>query len=216
MRSLLVASVLLGCHHGGAPVAPPPLRIDHVILGVADLATGIPALEALTGATLVQGGVHPDGTANALLSLGPTTYLELLALGEGKVAPLAPVAYALAADDVARVQAMIAHTHLELGAPVAGGRVLPDGTTLHWSTLELVAPELGDLAPFFIHWDDPAQHPARTSPGGCALVAVDVTSPAATRLAALALPPELHLHVGPDALAITLRCGARTLHFPPA
>jgi len=50
-----------------------PLRVDHVILGVVELDAGIRDPEELAGVTLVRGGVHPDGTANALLSLGPTT-----------------------------------------------------------------------------------------------------------------------------------------------
>src|SRR5260370_35424682 len=54
--------------------------VDHVIVGVADLEAGIGRLARLTGVTPVRGGRHPGrGTQNALLSLGPHTYLEIMA-----------------------------------------------------------------------------------------------------------------------------------------
>jgi len=55
-------------------------RVDHVIVSIDSLERGMAMLEQRTGVAPMMGAVHPGrGTRNALLSLGPTTYLELLA-----------------------------------------------------------------------------------------------------------------------------------------
>ena len=54
---------------------------DHLVVGSATLAEGIDHLKRLTGAVAVAGGQHATmGTHNALMKLGPTVYLEVLAI----------------------------------------------------------------------------------------------------------------------------------------
>jgi hypothetical protein len=60
--------------------------IDHLVIGAADLDTARRQMEELIGVPFSPGGKHDRmGTHNCLLSLGPTCYLEVIA-----VDPLAP------------------------------------------------------------------------------------------------------------------------------
>jgi hypothetical protein len=55
-------------------------RVDQLVYGAQDLEGAIDHLEAVLGVRAVYGGQHPgQGTHNALLSLGPAVYLEILA-----------------------------------------------------------------------------------------------------------------------------------------
>jgi Glyoxalase-like domain len=55
--------------------------LDHIVVGTSDLSRGKLWLEKFLGVTLSDVGTHTRmGTHNRLLSLGPSTYLELIAI----------------------------------------------------------------------------------------------------------------------------------------
>jgi hypothetical protein len=173
-----------------------PMRIDHVVLGIADLDRGIAELQRRTGVRAVPGGSHPGrGTHNALMSLGPGVYLEIIAPDPAQKTPpqgfdmlaslekLTPVGWAVATDDAPALRADLAELGLNLGKLRPGERSLPGGGKLTWVSFGLS--EAPELAPFFITWGQGVRHPSATSPGGCKLKALALASPDATRLAAI-------------------------------
>lgn len=217
-----------------APLVPPvsvvdtPVRIDHIVLGVADLDRGIAEMQRRTGVRAVPGGSHPGrGTHNALMSLGPGIYLEIIAPDPAQNTPpqgfdmlaslekLTPIGWAVATDDAPALRSDLADTGLKPGALRPGSRALPGGSMLSWVSFGLAdAPE---LAPFFIAWGQGARHPSTTSPGGCRLGSLSLASPDAARLTAivdrlgLAVPVSKAHH---DSESLTLICKGGVVRVP--
>jgi hypothetical protein len=168
--------------------------LDHVILGVSDLAHGIREFEAMTGVAPRFGGRHPGrDTQNALASLGPGRYLEILAPADPKTGSNDPrvnyldltlSAWALQTRGIDDVVVRSRTAGVEISDSTPGSRETPEGTLLRWKT---AAPSgLGlELAPFFIEWSLDTVHPSASSPSGCRLVAFELEHPDPGRLQAL-------------------------------
>lgn len=192
--TVLIASLslLFGLFTGPASAQMPAVQdsarsivqIDHIIVVTSNINDGMNQFEALTGIRPVLGGNHPGrGTQNALVALGPHQYLEILAPQAGvevterfDVANLTPNGWAISTPDIAATVGLLRSNGYETSTPAAGSRMLPDDTTLRWTTMGIMNPGIAG-APFFIQWDVSSAHPATTSPGGCELRALRVTSP---------------------------------------
>jgi len=172
----------------------PDATIDHVIVGIANLDEGIRLFTELTGVAPERGGEHPGrGTQNALISLGPRTYLELIAPVAGpppgmeflsEMKRLTPIGWAVGAKDLDATKSRLEAAGFHVSAPRDGSRVRPDGQTLRWRTAALEDVP-GDLTPFLIEWSAQTPHPATTSPSGCTLQAMTVSGPKIESLAKL-------------------------------
>jgi len=157
--------------------------LDHIIRGAPSLEAEIDRLERLTGVRAALGGQHPgEGTRNALLRLGPASYLEIMAPDPPQPAAARPrwlgldtlteprlITWAARATELERRSREALAEGIRLGEVRAGRRETRDGRVLSW---RLTYPDvsLGDgLVPFLIDWGE-SPHPALTAPAGIELV----------------------------------------------
>jgi catechol 2,3-dioxygenase-like lactoylglutathione lyase family enzyme len=170
-----------------------PARLDHILLGVNDLDRGVTFVESRLGVRPAFGGVHPGrGTRNALLSLGPLHYLEVIApdpnqpdaedtRGLKKLAEPRIVGWAAHPGNLDSFAARIHRQGIAASGPEPGSRQRPDGRTLNWKTLTL-ADDRGGLLPFFIEWGAGTPHPSSDAPAGARLSRFELASPKAEEL----------------------------------
>lgn len=199
--------------------------VDHVILGINDLERGVREFESKTGVAPKRGGEHPGrGTQNALVSLGDGRYLEILAPAATQQ-PAAPreaavshanltlVGWALHTATIDSLVGQVRSAGIEVEGPVPGSRRAPDGALLAWQSASV--DELG-VTPFFIEWSKDTPHPSTTSPSGCTLAGMAVTSPSAERLQLLFKAVSYASTVSPgdqSQMTITLDCPRGRIEF---
>ena len=164
------------------------MRIDHLIYAAPDLTTAVADVEDRFGVRAQAGGKHDGlGTHNALLALGPLTYLEIIAPDPEQPRPVRPVPFgvdrvtsgglvgwALACDDIDGTVAKARSHGYDPGDVIDGQRVRPAGTVLRWRATS--NPPADTVVPFLICWGD-TEHPARTAPSGLILASVQVEHP---------------------------------------
>ena len=167
------------------------MRIDHLVWYAADLAAGE---KHFTGwdAAPAFGGAHPgQGTRNSVLSLGDSTYVEILARDpaqtggtlDREIAALKGQGlyhWAVGGIDLGELAARARQAGVDASAVVSGGRHLPDGNWLSWSLVGIRRHGFGALVPFFI--DFRGNHPAATAPRGGSFKGIELFSPRAQQL----------------------------------
>ena len=164
------------------------MLIDHLVYAAPDLSAAVADVEERFGVRAQAGGRHIGlGTCNALLALGPQTYLEIIAPDPEQPEPSMPrpfgvdgvrhaglVGWALAYDDIDAAVAGARNDGYDPGDAVEAQRAAPTGTVLRWRlTLNALA---GGLVPFLISWGD-TEHPAKSAPQGLTLEAFHVEHP---------------------------------------
>lgn len=169
------------------------MQIDHLVWYNANLAWGRQFFAERMDCAPAYGGEHPDeGTANAVLSLGASTYLEILGRdpGQGEASLDKEVRglsgsglyhWAVSGLDLNVLVERAAKAGLTGGELVPGGRVKPDGKWLGWACFGLRNHGFGSLVPFFIDWAE-SEHPALSAPAGGSLADFEVHTPDADRL----------------------------------
>jgi hypothetical protein len=169
-------------------------QLDHLVITAPSLAAGVDYVRDLLGVAPQPGGRHPRmGTHNALLKLGESAYLEVIAVDPEAPAPDLPRWFRLdrtpspapgLAAWVARTDAIEAAAAL---SPVFG-RVEPmTRGALGWRITLTGHGELpfDGIAPLLIQWD-PGPHPASLlADSGCALVGLEGFHPQAAAVAEL-------------------------------
>ena len=201
-------------------------HVDHIMLGAANLDAGVRELESLIGIRAVYGGEHPHlGTHNAIVSLGPQTYIEVIAPRAGaklsddlaelpKLEHITPIGWAVGTDDVRALKARLAKSEIRTTQPRPGTRKTPSGDVLRWELVDIEPPL--DNAPFFIQWAERSKHPAKSAPGGCSLANIEFEDPNVAELTRIEKALGFD-YVVRDAktpsMSVTLNCGGKSVQI---
>ena len=197
-------------------------RVDHLVVAAPDLEAAVADFERRLGVRATPGGRHPGrGTHNALIALGPRTYLELIGPDPRQPLPDTPRWFGIDDLETPRLVTWAANgTRLEelasaaerhgvrLGAVSAGSRQRADGALLHWRFTHPAAMPVDGIVPFFIDWGE-SPHPAGTAAPGSTLVDLKAEHPdaAEARRALTALGLDLAVRPGPrPALIAIVEC----------
>jgi hypothetical protein len=157
-------------------------RVDHLVYAAPDLEAAVTALAATFGVRASAGGQHPGfGTRNALLQLGPRSYLEIVAPDPQQPEPATPrwfgidtlteprlVTWAAHGEALVTLRELSMRAGVPLGDVRRGQRVRADGVPLSWELTSPFAMLADGLVPFFIDWGN-SPHPAQTAAAGLTL-----------------------------------------------
>ncbi len=140
--------------------------LDHLVYVVADLEAAVAHFASL-GLPFSPGGRHvTHGTHNALLRLGPRSYLEVLAVDPGTHIP-PPRWMGIDLGTLPRLSRWAVHAGATSFAEhdwQTGTRELPDGRQLRWQLTDPGKALATVVRPFLIDWSDSPTHPADTLP----------------------------------------------------
>jgi hypothetical protein len=157
--------------------------VDHLVYATPDLRLGIETIEKLLGVRATSGGQHPGrGTRNALVSLGPGVYLEIIGPDPQQPAPGLPrpfgiddlkaprlVTWAAKGQNLEPFAKQAARDGVKLGQVIDGSRRRTDGVMLSWRYTDPRTVVSGGVVPFFIDWGQ-TPHPSSTAASGASLI----------------------------------------------
>ncbi|MGW5685967.1 VOC family protein [Nonomuraea sp. NPDC003754] len=188
------------------------MSLDHLVYAVPDLAKGVAEFTERTGIAPVKGGSHPGGTANYLVGLGPTAYLEIIgpdpevpgarprAFGLETLTEARLAAWAIRADDIDRTVALARERGYDPGEVQPLSRRTPDGTLLEWRLTRFDSPAAVRPVPFLIDWGT-TRHPAASGLPQLTLLSFTAVTPdvAALRAELEAVGAAVEVEEGPAA-----------------
>lgn len=199
-------------------------RVDHLVYATPDLDRGVDEIEKLIGVRATAGGRHPQwGTRNALLALGPTTYLEILGPDPEQPPPKEPrplgldqlkesrlVAWFVSSRDLEQVRREAVRNGVPLGEVKSGSRRRTDGVQLSWQFTDPLTPVADGIVPLFIDWGD-SPHPAHSATKGATLVRLRAEHPNANEVREMLrhLGVDLPVERGPSPALIAIIEGPR-------
>jgi hypothetical protein len=139
---------------------------------------------------VLPGGRHPAwGTHNAIVPLGPTMYLEIIAPDPSAPPPAGPrplgldtlaaprlATWVAAGTDLEHLARSARARGIDLGDAMERGRERPDGVTLRWTMTDPMADRAGGVIPFYIDWGT-TPHPGSAGPAECRLLSLVARHP---------------------------------------
>ena len=158
-------------------------RVDHLVYATTELERGVAEITELLDVLPIAGGRHPGkGTRNALIALGPRSYLEIIGPDPEQPDPPEPrtfgidtlassklVTWAASGQHLGRLREGALNADIPLGAVRPASRQRADGVLLSWEYTDPGAFVADGIVPFFIDWGS-SPHPAESSPKGATLV----------------------------------------------
>ena len=170
-------------------------QVDHLVYATPDLNAGIDTLERLLGVRATAGGQHPGlGTRNALIALGPSSYIEIIGPDPDQAKSKEPRRFGI--DDLkvptlvtwvakgSQLERFAADARLhgvDLGEVQSGSRRRPDGVVLSWRYTDPSVVVANRLVPYFIDWGT-SPHPALTAAKGASLLGLRAEHPDVRRV----------------------------------
>jgi hypothetical protein len=184
--------------------------VDHLVYATPDLQAGVERVERMLGVLASPGGQHPGrGTRNALLSLGPGAYLEIIGPDPDQPPPAQPrpfgiddlkeprlVTWAAKGTDLEQLSSSAQSRGVRLGDVTSGSRRRGDGVMLSWRYTDPRIVVADGVIPFFIDWGK-TPHPAATATQGASLVTLRAEHPDAERVQTMLTGLGLDLQVQP-------------------
>lgn len=158
------------------PLLPLAAMIDHLVYATPHLDRTLDELAEACGVRASAGGQHPGaGTRNAILTLGPRTYLEVIGPDPEQPDHQSPrwfgidtlerprlVTWAAQSSPLPDLVARAAALQLPIGQIASGQRQRPDGVVLQWRLTDPGAMIANGVVPFFIDWGE-SPHPASST-----------------------------------------------------
>jgi hypothetical protein len=221
-------AMLLGVTIAGhvTPIEPGQLlaTVDHLVYATPELQVGIQRIESMVGLRATPGGQHPGrGTRNALLSLGPGVYLEIIGPDPEQPTPAQPrpfgiddlkeprlVTWAAKANQLEQLASEAGRGGIKLGEVISGTRQRADGVVLSWRYTDPRTVVAGGVVPFFIDWGK-TPHPATTATQGASLIGLRAEHPDAQQVqkALDRLGLDLRVQQGPRPALVATVSGPR-------
>jgi hypothetical protein len=171
--------------------------VDHLVYASPELGQAVEQIAGILGVRPAYGGQHRGlGTHNALLGLGPLTYLEIIAPDPSQPQPAEPMPFGLgqltvpalrgwaaAPDNFDEAISRSVAAGFDYGPVMPGQRRTADGLDLQWRMSSTsLRPGLA-IIPFLIDWGR-GSHPADDAPTGAVLAGFRLLTPEPGRAAA--------------------------------
>lgn len=196
-----------------------PAHLDHLVLATPELAATVADFARRTGVAPAPGGAHVGrGTRNFLVSLGGSSYLEIIGPDPEQSEPDGPrpftvdelasartVTWAISPPDLdAAVEAARARGY-DPGSIRPMSRRRPDGTLLEWRLTDGDTQHPSGLVPFLIDWGA-SVHPTATGLPVTPLLELSASAPDPAEIRPLlaAVDAELNLSEGPLGINFTV------------
>jgi hypothetical protein len=170
--------------------------LDHLVVTAPSLVAGSAFIREVLGADMQPGGKHPRmGTHNLLLSLGPSLYLEVIAIDPSAPGPGRPRWFGMDCQPVDAHPAFstwVARTTDIRAATASCPELLGEVMAMERGDLQWLItvpadglPPLNGAAPALIEWPVDVHPAARLEDRGLRLLSLEISSPDPLRIQGL-------------------------------